>query len=70
MPDPIRVAEPWEDWVLRQKMDPKSCAGQLVAAGVSFETALLINMLGRIHEELISIAEVLGQGTEGEDWRG
>jgi hypothetical protein len=69
MPDPIRTSERWDEWVNRQRADSDSCAGQLMRVGIPLETALIINMLGRIHEELVSIAEALGQSADGEDWR-
>jgi hypothetical protein len=69
MAEPVQASERWEDWVLRQQTDPKSCTGQLMAAGVSLETALVITMLGKVHEQLVGIAEALGQGADGEEWR-
>ena len=59
----------WTDWLRRQRDNPESTTGQLMAAGVPLETALLITMLGRLHEELIELNERFGRDDETESWK-
>ena len=62
-----REHQSWTDWVKRQREDPETTTGQLIRAGVRLEIALIITMLGKIHEELATLADA-DQDDGG--WRG
>lgn len=62
-----RERESWTDWVKHQREDSESTTGQLTAAGVSFETALIITMLAKIHEEVATQADAIRD--DDEEWR-
>lgn len=49
----------WDDWVAKHLADPDSGLNQMIRAGFSRDTALLVIMLGRIHDQLIDLEKVL-----------
>lgn len=60
--------EPWGDWGRRQLDDPGSCVRQLMALGLSQDTAFLMCLMGKIHEQLIDMEA--DQQSPPEDWQG
>jgi hypothetical protein len=61
-----RERERWDEWVRRMRDDPESPVSQLTQEGVSLDTALIVTMLGKIQEELVSLVDA---GEEGSEWK-
>lgn len=59
--------ESWGDWAGRQLQNPGSGVRQLMAHGLSRDTAFLVIMLGRLHAEVLDIEAALE--VPPEDWK-
>lgn len=62
-----RTEERWDHWARRQLSDPDSAVRQLMAEGLSQDTAFIVLMLGKVHEQLMDLEDCLKDPPE--DWR-
>ncbi len=69
MPPDDRERERWDEWIRRMRGDPNSPVSQMVAEGVSLDTALIVTMLGKVHEGLVDLVDLVEAPGDGEDWK-
>lgn len=66
MADGQRERQTWAEWLRDRKADPESAVNQLIGEGLSLDAAVIVVVLGKIHEELIEMQEE--RPVPGDEW--
>lgn len=57
----------WDEWLRARKADPESAINQLQNEGLTLGEAVIVTVLGKIHEEII---DAQSRPIPGDEWRG
>lgn len=57
----------WDEWLRARKADPDSAINQLQNEGLTLGEAVIVTVLGKIHEEIIDAQAPLV--LPGDEWR-